>query len=148
MGTEHSFMKASFFRLGIFLLLLALPWQTRWIFGETWVEGIASEFGRLSLYGFDILVFILVVWELFRRLGLAVKKEGWRGVLRIHGLLVFWICLVALGSLALWARDALGLLGFGRLFLAAALGYGMATETARWRHLIGAGLGLATLKRN
>ncbi|NQV11785.1 hypothetical protein HQ524_00325, partial [Candidatus Uhrbacteria bacterium] len=36
------------------LFLLMLPWQTRWIFGETLVGGDPSEYGRLGVYVFDI----------------------------------------------------------------------------------------------
>ena len=48
------------------LFFLLLPWQTRWIAGETLVYGAPSEFGRISVYGFEVvLVVLLVVAVLF-----------------------------------------------------------------------------------
>ena len=53
----------------LLLFLLMLPWQTRWIFGDVNVMGDISEFGRMAVYAFDIVLvlFLLVSTHLFSR---------------------------------------------------------------------------------
>lgn len=45
-----------------YALVFALPWQTRWIFYDPVMAGYPWEYGRLSIYGWDIILVILVVW--------------------------------------------------------------------------------------
>lgn len=39
-------------------IFFLLPWQTRWIFGQTLIDGAASPFGALSVYAVEILVLV------------------------------------------------------------------------------------------
>ncbi|MEA3449609.1 MAG: O-antigen ligase family protein [Patescibacteria group bacterium] len=48
---------------GIYLLVFILPLQTRWIFSPGEFNGGYSEYFTYSLYGFDILLFILIGLE-------------------------------------------------------------------------------------
>ncbi|MBI2474971.1 O-antigen ligase family protein [Candidatus Uhrbacteria bacterium] len=47
----------------IFLLLtiFLLPWQTRWIFSFAMIGGEASQYGTLSLYATEFIIFIVVL---------------------------------------------------------------------------------------
>jgi hypothetical protein len=49
-----------------YLLIFILPWQTRWIIRDIPVNGEVWEYGRISLYGWDILLIVLLVisWPL------------------------------------------------------------------------------------
>ncbi len=44
-----------------YLFVFLLPWQTRWIIKDSYFE-----YGRISLYGFDIILIILLVFLLFK----------------------------------------------------------------------------------
>ncbi len=44
-----------------YLLLFLLPWQTRWIIRDSVINGEVWEYGRISLYGWDILLVVLLV---------------------------------------------------------------------------------------
>lgn len=53
-------------RLHYYLILLALfllPWQTRWIYTEASLNGHFWEYGSMSLYGVEILLWLIIlVW--------------------------------------------------------------------------------------
>ncbi|MDO8509511.1 MAG: hypothetical protein Q7S24_00005, partial [bacterium] len=57
-----------FRRLHFYLILLALfllPWQTRWIYAEASLNGRFWEYGSMSLYGVEILLWLIVfIWGL------------------------------------------------------------------------------------
>lgn len=59
-----------------YLLVFLLPWQTRYIFYDPVLAGYPWEYGRLSLYIWDVILFILVVW-LWPKLWLELKTI-WR----------------------------------------------------------------------
>lgn len=40
----------------LFLFLVALPWQTRWIVEDIMMQTEVSQYGRLSIYAFDVLL--------------------------------------------------------------------------------------------
>ncbi|MFH1867009.1 MAG: O-antigen ligase family protein [Patescibacteria group bacterium] len=44
-----------------YLLIFSLPWQTRWIIRDPSLGGEVWEYGRISLYGWDILLLVLAV---------------------------------------------------------------------------------------
>lgn len=57
-------MKFSFAQIReylFYLIIFLLPWQTRWIITDPQIRGGVWEYGRLSLYGWDILIFILLI---------------------------------------------------------------------------------------
>jgi hypothetical protein len=49
----------------LFLLILALPWQSRWIFSETLINSQVWEYGRFSLYASMIILLVLFVCTLW-----------------------------------------------------------------------------------
>ena len=58
-----------------YFLLFLLPWQTRWIFSEQHLQGEVWEYGKLSLYGVELLMGILFL--------LRAKKIRWSPTLLV-----------------------------------------------------------------
>ncbi|NMB48140.1 hypothetical protein GYA13_01685 [Candidatus Kuenenbacteria bacterium] len=54
------------------MFIFLLPWQTRWIFRDYQIDGQVFEYGRLSLYGFDIILIVIMAILLYCRI---VKRE-------------------------------------------------------------------------
>src|SRR3989338_3364958 len=52
-----------------YLILFLLPWQTRWIFSQQLLLGSVWEYGKVSVYGVEILMGILFL--------LRAKKTQW-----------------------------------------------------------------------
>ncbi|MDP2586391.1 MAG: O-antigen ligase family protein [Candidatus Komeilibacteria bacterium] len=50
-----------FINWGLCLFVFLLPWQTRWIYHDEFVRGSVWEYGRLSLYGTEILLAVLII---------------------------------------------------------------------------------------
>ncbi|PIY95631.1 MAG: hypothetical protein COY66_06245 [Candidatus Kerfeldbacteria bacterium CG_4_10_14_0_8_um_filter_42_10] len=50
---------------GIYLWVFLLPWQTRLIVSPGTLNGDSWEYGTISLYGLDILLFILIILKIF-----------------------------------------------------------------------------------
>ncbi|MFH1890910.1 MAG: O-antigen ligase family protein [Candidatus Kuenenbacteria bacterium] len=49
-----------------YLFIFLLPWQTRWIFRDAKIQGNIFEYGRMSLYAFDIVLIILLIIGLIK----------------------------------------------------------------------------------
>ncbi len=47
-----------------YLLIFALPWQTRWIIRDPYFGGEPWEYGRISLYSWDIILLVLIIVSL------------------------------------------------------------------------------------
>ncbi|MFH1111840.1 MAG: O-antigen ligase family protein [Patescibacteria group bacterium] len=64
-----------------YLLVFSLPWQTRWIIRDQQVGGQVWEYGRISLYGWDILLILLivlswpVVWQELKKFNFLLGVE-------------------------------------------------------------------------
>ena len=62
-----------------YLLIFTIPWQTRWIIRDPYLGGEVWEYGRISLYGWDILLVVLVVisvpllWEEIKNVKLKLR---------------------------------------------------------------------------
>jgi len=48
----------------VYFLVFLLPWQTRWIYHDAFLVGETWEYGRLSLYGTEILLILILVLAL------------------------------------------------------------------------------------
>ncbi len=79
--------------LGICLFLL--PWQTRWIFGQSLISGEFFEFGTWSLYAIEILV--ILVFLLFLLMNKIIVREKW-----MIGVSLF---ILFAGLSSIWAID-------------------------------------------
>ncbi|MDP3986513.1 MAG: O-antigen ligase family protein [Candidatus Veblenbacteria bacterium] len=85
-----------------YLLVFLLPWQTRYIFYDPQLFGGTWEYGRLSVYGWDILLVLLVVW-LWPRL-----RQEFILAFRTSRSFYFFLLLVSLGFLTgAWATEPL-----------------------------------------
>jgi len=61
----------------LLLLIFLLPWQTRLIYRYAFLNGQPWEYGRLSLYGTEILIWLIVLLALIERVR---KKYFWRNL--------------------------------------------------------------------
>ncbi len=50
-----------------YLFVFLLPWQTRWIMRERIIGGQVFEYSRISLYGFDVVLIVLLVLAIFSK---------------------------------------------------------------------------------
>lgn len=89
-----------------YLLVFVLPWQTRWIARDYYVGGGSFEYGRVSLYVFDIILifllfFCLAVWK--KKLVVSDEKHAMNsGRIVFGGLLL--LCVYALVTV-FWANE-------------------------------------------
>jgi len=70
----------------IYLFVFLLPWQTRWIFYDPKINGEVWEYGRMSLYGFDVVFIILIfvyLASLFMKLFYVRQKNGLSLVIKL-----------------------------------------------------------------
>lgn len=63
----------------IFIFLFLLPWQTRWIYGTATLNGRAWEYGTLSFYGVEILVWLIIIFTGIRLFG---NMEFWQQIIK------------------------------------------------------------------
>ncbi len=71
---------------GFYLFLVLLPWQTRWIIKQGMLAGCTWEYGTVSLYAFDIVLILLLIFALFSRIRPRAVAKSFR-----LALLVFFI---------------------------------------------------------
>ena len=97
---------------GFYLFLFLLPWQTRLIVHDPMINGFTWEYGRISIYGTEILLWIIfsfyIVWlfktRKFRKISLSNLVER----LKKPDILVYWlfVLFVVLAGLSVfWAMD-------------------------------------------
>ena len=99
-----------------YLFVFLLPWQTRWIFHDSFYQGEVFEYGRISLYSFDIILIVSLLYCFIVELkNLTVKK------LRIFNIALALYCLIVLLSV-IWADEKLIALYWGIRML---LGWGL-----------------------
>jgi O-antigen ligase len=60
-------------KYGLWLLVFLLPWQTRWIYQEAYFKNEVFEYGRLSLYGTEIILIAVLCLGLFSHIS---KRRG------------------------------------------------------------------------
>jgi len=51
---------ANMIKIGLYLFIFFLPWQTRLIWQDAFINGSVWEYGRLSLYGTEILLWLVL----------------------------------------------------------------------------------------
>lgn len=85
------------FFVGVFVLLI--PWQVRWIFYNWHIEGQLWEYGRLSLYGGMIVLFLAALFfALSHKKELHFSKNKFFYILFVYSVLVSSLSLVPLVS--------------------------------------------------
>ncbi len=86
-----------------YLFVFLLPWQTRWIVRDELIGGQVFEYGRMSLYGFDIVLFVLLISyliALFKKPQL-LKVESHK----LKPILILSCGWVGYGLLSVWWAD-------------------------------------------
>ncbi len=85
-----------------YLFIFSLPWQTRWIIRDPYLSGEAWEYGRISLYGWDILLVLLVIINWSSIVGLI--KQWWVEEQKFK---IYFLLLILSFLSVLWAGDKL-----------------------------------------
>ncbi|MCU0679137.1 MAG: O-antigen ligase family protein [Planctomycetes bacterium] len=111
---------------GLYLLVFLLPIQTRWIVKAGEIGGAYSEYGTISLYGADILLFLLLVLLIVYKLRvtsceLRVTRIWW--VIAGLELMVFVSIFVASDKVLALYRYGVFLSGVGLFWLVTSAGY-------------------------
>jgi len=105
-----------------YLFVFLLPWQTRWIFRDYQIDGEIFEYGRMSLYGFDIIFIVLLFCcFIFGKRQVTITNE--QQLRRNEKLLIALILLVVYALAAItWSNEKLlAIYWIGRLALGAGL---------------------------
>lgn len=71
----------------ILAFLFLLPWQTRWIYGPANLDGKPWEFGTLSFYGTEILLWLIIILTGIKLFG---NRGVWTGMLSREHLKRYW----------------------------------------------------------
>jgi O-antigen ligase len=94
---------------GFYLLVFVLPWQTRWIMSDAQINGGVWEYGRVSVYGFDVLLLMLLSLSL-PELKLTFKQA----LPPRHQQVAAFVLFLTLGfASTLWATDPVLVLYWG-----------------------------------
>ena len=59
------------------VFIFLLPWQTRWIYGNATLKNLSWEYGTLSFYGTEILLWLIVILTGIR---VFCKKSFWQRI--------------------------------------------------------------------
>lgn len=95
-------------QLVLYLVVFLLPWQARYIFYDPTIAGEVWEYGRLSLYGWDIVLLILIIW-LWPRL-----RQEFKVAFNQNRAFYFYVLLVSLTFLtSAWAIKPLLVIYWG-----------------------------------
>jgi O-antigen ligase len=98
-------------KYGFYLFVFLLPWQTRWIYRGASLNGGVWEYGRLSLYGTEILLLVVLFFALLKFLVDYIKKienkindfkKELKGIKFLIILLIIWSALTII-----WSQDKL-----------------------------------------
>ncbi|MBI5734107.1 MAG: O-antigen ligase family protein [Candidatus Kerfeldbacteria bacterium] len=111
---------------GFYLLVFILPWQTRWIIRDPLISGGTWEYGRISLYAWDVLLVILLIisllkiWPEIKNFKFLIFnfKSNFKSIFQIFKspVLTYFLLLLFTLTSVLWAGDkALVFYWVGRL---------------------------------
>lgn len=84
----------------ILLFLFLLPWQTRWIYGLATLNGRPWEYGTLSFYGTEILLWLIVILTGVRLFG---RKDFWKKITSRSHFAGRWPALIIGAAIAFFA---------------------------------------------
>ena len=95
-----------------YLFVFLLPWQTRLIWQEADLNGAVWEYGRFSLYGTELLLWLILflygIWLIFGRRLKKISAAEFFSRLKNPAHLVYWLLAAFLflaGFSILWALD-------------------------------------------
>lgn len=103
----------------LYAFVFVLPWQTRWIWHEGKINGEYWEWGSFSLYGTEILFWIILILTIVGNYQLFVQKDYWKNLWNKYYYLLLGLGgLLICGALSLMNAASLPLTVYGvfRLF--------------------------------
>jgi O-antigen ligase len=103
----------------LYLFVFILPWQTRWIWHEGKINGEYWEWGSFSLYGTEILFWLVLILTIVGNYQLFVKKDYWKNLWNKYYYLLIGLGVLLIsgaGSLLNAADLPLAAYGLFRLF--------------------------------
>src|SRR3989344_1003260 len=99
-------------RFLVYLYIFLLPWQTRLIWREAYLNGFVWEYGRLSLSGTQLLLWlvliIFLVWRLKKNDLVGFNRSGWWQSLNQPAPRAYWLAVlffVIAGLSIFWSGD-------------------------------------------
>lgn len=104
---------AKIIEYSFYLFIFLLPWQTRLIWQDAYLNGFVWEYGRLSLYGVEILLWLILIFYTFW----LFKKGYFKKInfdqiysrLKKPEILIYWLLvlfLVIAGVSVIWSMNA------------------------------------------
>ncbi len=97
---------------GLYLFIFLLPWQTRLIWREATINGDVWEYGRFSLYGSEIFLWlVLLLFAAVILAGRRLPRVGWKQLfssLKQPAVSCYWLAvafIIFAGLSAFWALD-------------------------------------------
>ncbi len=92
-----------------YLLIFSIPWQTRWIIRDPTLAGEAWEYGRISLYGWDILLVLLAIisWSSIVGIIKQWRLEEQKFKIKNSKLKIYFLLLILSFLSILWSGDKL-----------------------------------------
>lgn len=107
---------------GFYLFIFLLPWQTRLIWQEVFLNGVEWEYGRFSLYGTEILLWLILIlfglWLWRQRPESGFSFFYFFQQLKKPLVLTYWLVVlfvIIAGLSVFWALDSN--LAFNRFFI-------------------------------
>jgi len=96
-----------------YFFIFLLPWQTRLIWQDAYLNGFVWEYGRLSLYGIEILLWTILtlylVWLFKNRTFKKIKFDNFFSRLKNPGILIYWLLILFLlvaGLSVVWSLNS------------------------------------------
>jgi O-antigen ligase len=113
---------------GVYLYIFLLPWQTRWIWHQGFLNGQPWEFGTFCVYGTDIIFLIILLLFFFLPRHQIKNAERFS----VLALIFFLICFISV----FWANNKdIAWYSIGRLAMAAILFWMVLKTELKWTRL-------------
>tara|TARA_Y100000310_G_scaffold173181_1_gene173306 strand:- start:5547 stop:6932 length:1386 start_codon:yes stop_codon:yes gene_type:complete len=98
---------------GFYLFVFLLPWQTRLIWQDAYLNEYVWEYGRLSLYGTEILLWLVLlvfsIWLFKNRPLKKINLSQFFNRLKEPAILIYWLVILFIlisGISIFWSLDA------------------------------------------
>ena len=92
------------------LFLFLLPWQTAWLWREMTLNGAKWQYGTLAIYGTEILLWIIFIFQLFiwlKERKLKINIDDFQNInhQRIFFVFLVWLLVFWSGFSVIWSAD-------------------------------------------
>ena len=88
-----------------YLFIFLLPWQTRWIWHYGSLNGGQSEYLTFSLYGTEILLWLILFLTIIYRIKVKDEEAGILNYKILDFYILFGLLIVVAGLSIFWAAD-------------------------------------------